>query len=397
MATAINMPQVGQDIETAVILEWRVKEKDTVKKGDIVALVESDKATFEVESFVSGTVLSLLYNTGDSAPVLQPITYVGEPGENVEQPERDFIQKDIKPVKSDEPQAVRQKFFASPSAKRVAREHGVDLSAVSGSGPRGRIQKRDVLAVVETASKSVTPGESPDPYAAKAVRAPLPAEEDQVLPFSKMRRRIADRLTLSKQTIPHFYLFSDVDLTVILAWRQAYNQGKTERITVNDLIVKAVAAVLREFPRLNAHVDPDKLIQKASVHIGVAVSTEDGLVVPVLENADRMSLDEIHTRIKEMAEKARRGVMAAGENSTFTVSNLGMYAVDKFLPVINPPECAILAVGRSGKKVVARSDGSIRVQNMVTLTLACDHRAVDGAYAAQFLDRLKDRLEKQAG
>ncbi len=387
MATAIKMPQVGQDIETAVILEWRVKEQDTVKKGDIVALVESDKATFEVESFVSGTVLKLLFKKGDTAPVLQPIAYVGEAGETVNRPAPQTA-----PSAADENvRSARHKLFASPSAKRVAREHGIDLGTVTGSGPRGRIQKRDVLTLVEAGPDGSPPvvehRQIPDVPELAAL------QEDKVLPFSKIRRRIADRLTAARQNVPHFYLFSDVDMTAALAWRKTINQGKTDKISVNDLIVKAVAAVLREFPSLNAHVAQDRLVQKAAINIGIAVSTTDGLVVPVVENADRQALDALHTLIKDMVEKARRGVLAAVAPATFTISNLGMYAVDGFLPIINPPECAILAVGRSQKQVTARADGSIAVRDQMTLTLACDHRGVDGAYAARFLDRLKDRLE----
>jgi len=215
---------------------------------------------------------------------------------------------------------------------------------------------------------------------------------DVEIPFSAMRSRIAERLLLSKQTIPHFYLFRDVDCTALAARRAALNQRQENRISWNDLIVRAVALSLEKFNRLNAHVKNDRLVLKQDINVGIAVAVDDGLLVPVIEKANQKSLAEVAVFSRQVVEAARAGLQKAARPGTFTVSNLGTSGVDRFVPIINPPECAILGVGSIQKRPLAIGDG-VFVREMVTLCLACDHRAVDGAYAAEFLNALKARLE----
>ncbi len=399
MAKAINMPQVGQDLETALIVEWRVKEGDKVKKGDVVALVESDKATFEVEVFEDGTVVSILFKEGEEAKVFAPIAYLGEAKEEPPTakatPAAPTSPATI--VRPDAPSSAHaiagEKVFSTPSARRLAKEHSIELKNVTGTGPNGRILKQDILAAISTATlqpakeapRQIVPQIEP-------IVPPSAEPEDRIVPFTKIRQRIAERLLQSKQTIPHFYLFMDMDVTAALAWRNAFNTSSDVKITVNDLIVKAVALALRKHPNINAHVEQDRLIIRKDINIGVAVSVEQGLLVPVIAKADQKALLSISKEIREATEGAKRGVLKAQAAGTFTVSNLGMYSIDAFLPIINPPECAILGVGQAQKRLVSMENNTIGIRDMLTLSLACDHRAVDGTYAAQFLDSIRGFL-----
>lgn len=250
------------------------------------------------------------------------------------------------------------------------------METVTGTGPGGRITKQDVLtAASQTGS---------EPAAA--------VTGDTVIAFSSMRARIAERLTRSKQTIPHFYISMDADLSEAMRWRQAFNEAHQARVTVTDMIVKAAAKALSEYTKMNAHVEREEIIIKRPVNIGVAVSVEDGLIVPVVEHADQKSVAEISAASRENAEGARAGRLKPQAIGGFTVTNLGMYAVDLFVPVINPPEAAILAVGAVAKRPAVMGDAVVG-RDVMTMTLACDHRAVDGTYAAQFLARIKQYLE----
>ena len=387
MANPILMPQVGQDIESGKIIEWRVKVNDTVQKGDVIALVESDKAVFEVEAYDSGVILKLLFDEGQDARVLEPIAILGRSGEEITeatdsvegspQPEQ---KEDIAEEKSAPAAVSGTRIFSSPSARRVAREHNIEISAIEGSGPHGRIRKQDVLTFLAASS-------------AVDVLPASPADDEQI-PFSHVRRRIAHRLSESKQKIPHFYLFSDVDMTGALMCRAVFNEKNGEKITINDVIIKAVAEALGSFPRMNAHVVDNTIIVKKQINIGVAVSTKDGLLVPVVPYWDLESIRTIHRTLVGLSDGARRGIMKSNIRSSFTVSNLGMYGVRMFLPIINPPECAILGIGAVENRVVPLSDRSMGMRRMVTLSLACDHRAVDGTYAARFLQTVKTELEE---
>lgn len=375
------MPQVGQDIETAILREWFVKENQEVKKGDIVASVDSDKATFEVEAFESGTILKLLYEVDDEVPVLKPIAYIGTPDEEPENSnakveieknnesesneDKIVIKKKIAPPKSN-------KIFVSPAAKKIAKENNINLNNVAGSGPRGRIVKEDVINIISKADNQSNLTEE----------------------FTKMRQKISDRMLFSKQNIPHFYLFTDIDLTEILKKRKAYNESSNIKISINDIIVKAAADALKLYPKLNSHVSNNNLKIIESINIGIVVSIEDGLLVPVLSKANLKNLSEIATVSKKLSINAKNGIIADPQQATFTISNLGMFDINKFIPIINPPECAILGVGRVEKKLIPLENDTIAIREILTLSLACDHRAVDGVYGSKFLECLKNKLEQ---
>lgn len=376
MAIAVIMPQVGQDIETATIVDWVKKENEPIQKGDIIVTVESDKATFDVEAYESGVLLRILYKEGDEVRVLTPIAYIGQPGEEVVTDESTTDTRSIPAADNiyasmAEPKSKYRSLVASPSARRLAREKGIDLKTVTGTGPGGRITKEDVLNAAEST---------------------IGTEAEEVIPFSPMRAKIAERLTHSKQTIPHFVLFTDIDMTEVNIWRKQFNESQRVKITITDIIVKAVGSTLCEFPHMNAHVAHDMIILKKAVNIGVAVSVTEGLAVPVIAKANTKTLMQISQESRKNTEAIRKGKLLSNAIGSFTVSNLGMHAVDMFLPIINPPECAILALGQAVEKP-AVVNGALCIRNIMTATLACDHRAVDGAVAARFLETIKHRLE----
>ncbi|MBD3287666.1 biotin/lipoyl-binding protein [candidate division KSB1 bacterium] len=397
MANPVIMPQVGQDVESGFIGEWFVKEGEYVEKGDIIASIESEKATFDLEVYESGHILKILFEPGEEVKTLEPVAYIGEKGEAVpDDGESDSVAEKTEGRNTTEDgsketatQKNSSRVFASPSARRVAKEQRISLDGIEGSGPGGRIVKKDVLAAAEDDG-------------ATRIEKPSIAEEiqeeslatDLEIPFTKMRKKIAERLILSKQTIPHFYLFIDIDMTAALEWRAVFNKNATVKITVNDMIVKSVAASLEKYPRLNAHVIENKIVQRKDINVGVAVSIDDGLIVPVIPKANEKSLSEISATSRKNTEGARQGVLKTPAVGTFTISNLGMYAISGFVPIINPPECGIIGIGKIDKKVVVRERNSIGFADVMNVSIACDHRAVDGSYAAQFLNSIKDYLEK---
>lgn len=394
MAKPIIMPQVGQDIETAVIVEWRVRENDLVRTGDILFVVESDKAVFEIEAVEPGVILKILFGEGETAKVFDTIAYLGEPGEAIDEIQEpahacsghdDGSPSFRRKLRGEESTGERHG-RATPSARRVAREHGIELSAIRGSGPDGRILREDVLRAIENqaaAGKTAKTGKD----------EPVQSEYTTV-EISGRRKVLADRLTRSKQTIPHFYLAADVDMTAVLEARKAYNRAAEIRVSVNDIIVYVTARTLQEFPRLNAHVARGSVSIHRRIHIGIAVSHEDELFVPVLPDADRKSIGEIARFTRDMIQSARSGPVKTGGVGTFTISNLSMYPIRYVLPIINQPECAILGVGGIQKRVVPDRNDECALRSMATLTIACDHRVIDGVYASRFLKALKKQLEK---
>jgi pyruvate dehydrogenase E2 component (dihydrolipoamide acetyltransferase) len=426
MSTVINMPQVGQDIEFARIIEWHVSEGDEIKEGDILAIVESDKASFEVESSEAGTVLKLLFKEGDEAPIFKPIAYIGQKDEFTEKLNEKISsaativesKSTVTSVKIDHARA--KVLFSSPSARRIARENNVELPSLTGSGPNGRIIRKDVEAFY----KVIMPEIKITPVAKKIseetgvnfdslqgtgyggrvmkkdvissvipVRSVILKESpgDQVVLYSKAKKRTAERLTFSKLTIPHYYLFIDVDVTNTLSWRNKTNSQLGIKISINDIIIKSTSEALRKFQGMNSWVDDEKMVIKPEINIGVAVSTDLGLLVPVIPEADKLDLIEINNLSIRNTEDARRGIIHMDKPGTFTVSNLGMYGISRFLPIINPPECAILSVGTVEKKVMPKDDAFVVIENL-TLGLACDHRAVDGTKASEFLSYLKETI-----
>ena len=355
-----------------------------MEEGDILATVESEKAAFEVEAVDTGTLIRILFQVGQEAEVLQPIAYIGEPGEQV--PDIDIPEPAARvalPAEADDGPAPtestgKNKIFASPAVRRLAREHNIPLEQITGSGPEGRIIKRDLLPYLESGKDGARE---------------LPEEPgDQVIPFSPLRRGIARRLSQSKHEIPHYYLSRHIDVTSMLAKRSNYNEHHPDKASINDVIVWTVAGALREFPKLNAHVIGHQIILRGHVNIGIAVVVEDGLLVPVIPDADRKDLAEISRYSKEIIQKAREGVLQGGPPGTFTVSNLGNYGISEFQAIINPPETAILTVGNAEKRAVPGKEG-VQFADHMTFGLACDHRVIDGAYGARFLQWLAEKLE----
>ncbi len=379
----VIVPQVGQDISTAVILEWKKKQGEEVAKGEVIAEVESDKAAFEVEAEADGVLAEILHGEGEEVEVFRPIAYIRLAGESDQTPRqaaaeaapaasrRAPLDRGTAPIREE------HRILASPAARRLAHKQDIDLTNIRGTGPGGRI----ILADIEEAIAACKAADT----------ASTASDQDTLVPFTRMRQWIADRLTSSNLTIPHFHLTLDVDMTEVMAWRNTVRR-RGETITVNDIIVKATAMALAAFPQMNAHVKEDKIILKKHVHLGVVTSVEDGLMVPVIPDADKKGLKTISAITRQNTEAARHGQMNLDYPGTFTVSSLGMFGIRQFTPIINLPQCAILAVGTVEKRVVPFKT-EISVRDMMTLTLASDHRAVDGVVASQFLNKIKSDLE----
>ena len=396
MSKSILMPQVGQDLTEGVLITWKVKVGDRVKKGNMVAVVESEKASFEVEAFEEGTVTELLYKEGDTAKVLEPILHLDggtdESNKEVQQGTKALKTKALnmdphsrQPALNEPTNARKSPRSSSPLARRLAQQHGLDIKRIAGTGPGGAVLQRDVEKALASAAPS-SPRMSPD-----SPQSSPDLAGDRVETFNRMRQVIADRLLLAKQTIPHFYLRAEIDVTNLLIRRQAHMDMGGAKVSVNDALVHATALTLLEYPRLNAHVAADHIVLKGSVNVGVAISLDDGLVVAVVENTPSFSVAEIAGMIRNYAEAARRGIQKSVAVGTFTISNLGMFGVE-VLPIINPPESAILGVGPI-RQVIRPHDGGTRLRDIMTVTLAGDHRAIDGAYGARFLQRLGERIQ----
>jgi len=443
----VEMPKMGDTMEEGKILRWIKKEGDPVKRGESLAEVETDKVNIEIESFASGVLRKILVPEGQSAPIGAGIALIGAPDEPLPENQGSNGATKTAPAKSvgtpvadrearetytaavaGQPQAVSQqtdtqqgRIFISPIARRLAEEHQLDYSKVHGTGPNGRIIKMDVEAALATQQQPVAvataPTGTPEAQPAQPVAAPpleaLPVLEPALagidtgevveIPLTAMRRTIARRLSQSMQTAPHFYVTSIIDTGKLAALRQQINEyAATEttpvKVSFNDLIIKAVARALVRMPQVNVSFAEDKLIQKKQVHIGVAVALEQGLIVPVLHNADSRSILDIARESRRLAEAARTGKLRPEDLSggTFTVSNLGMFDVDSFTAVINPPESAILAVGSITPTPVV-VDGQVVVRDRMKVTLSCDHRAIDGATGARFLQEVKRLLEEPFG
>jgi len=419
MATEIQLPALSPTMKEGKLLKWLKKEGDRVSTGDAIAEVETDKSNLEVEAYDDGVLLKILVPEGEVAQVGAPIAYLGQKGEMVEVPPpapKQAVAPSPLPVakpaatavlpaavpravppppppalRAGAPAQVVQlhreevapeggRLRASPLAKRMAQQAGVDLGAVQGSGPQGRIVKRDVEAAM---------GE-PAP-----ARRSLPAAraEPEVLALSSMRKVIAQRMAEVKPGVPHFYLSVDVDMEAVLALREEAKAAEV-KVSVNDFIVKAAALALHKVPKVNVSLQADRVLQFHTADVGIAVAIEDGLITPVIRDADLKSLGAIGAEARELAERARRKALKPEEytGGSVTVSNLGMYGVDAFIAVINPPQACILAVGAVADRVVAR-DGHPAVRKTMSVTFSGDHRVVDGALGALYLQEVKALLE----
>ncbi len=412
MAEIIKMPKLGFDMAEGVLVRWVRQVGEPIHKGEVLAEIETDKATVEVESHFSGIVLQHLVDPGTSVPVNDPIAVIGAPGEVISN--SSLVSAESKPAaatstsseKADTPKAEQPAELpitdnqlptavkASPLAKKIAREKGVDLGAVVGTGPGGRIVRRDIEAVISKQS-SVTIEQSVAPIT--SYQLPVTAAKDDVVSTTKLRQAIGRRLVESKTTIPHFYVTHEYKMEALLELRKQVNGylPEGEKLSVNDFIVKAAALALREFPNLNATLQGDKIIRKGQVNVGVAVTVPGGLMTVVVKDADQKPLRVISSEVKVMAARAREGKVKPEdvEGSTFSTSNLGMYDVDEFIAIINPPEAAILAIG-SAKEVPVVENGQIKVGWRMKATISVDHRVSDGAEAAQFMQSLAKYLEE---
>jgi pyruvate dehydrogenase E2 component (dihydrolipoamide acetyltransferase) len=386
MATKIVMEALSPTMEEGRLIEWKKNEGDPVAIGDVIAEVETDKAVMELVARAGGILLKQLVTAGATVPVSSPVGWIGAAGESVEGGAVSPSPVARLPVVQT---PGRQK--ASPLARKIASDRGLDLSAVAGSGPEGRIIKRDLDAVPgERAAVRGTPGQAPLP----PLRPPLTAFSD--VPLSQIRKTIAKRLGQSIGPIPTFYITTEVDMERVAEAREALNaaagdQGKT---SYNDIVLKAVATALIQHPACNAWWQDDHIRYWSTVHIGMAVAVEDGLITPVIRNAESKSLREISILTRDLAGRARGRKLKPEEytGSTFSVSNLGMFDIEHFTAIINPPEAGILAVG-SIAKVPAVIDDTVSIRRRMRLTMSCDHRVIDGATGAQFLKTLKLLLE----
>lgn len=416
MAEVVIMPKLGFDMAEGTLVRWVIHEGESVEKGGVLAEIETDKATVEVESSYEGVVLKHLTEEGEIVPVSTPIAVVGEAGEKVDvealvgeetkqteapeqvaEPEIEVEEKVSVPSKTEAesegaqlPDGVR----ASPLARRMAEDRGINLSQVSGSGPNGRIVKSDILAYAEAPPREVE----------AAPVAPLPSiegepREDVFVPLSRLRAAIGRRMTEVKMQVPHFYVTHEYDMAAVMALRKQVNDllPEGEKTSVNDYIVKAVALALREYPNLNASLDADnnRVIHHGQINVGVAVAVENGLLTVVCRDTDLKPIRLISREVKEMVARVREGKVRPDdiEGSTFSVSNLGMFDVESFIAILNPPEAAILAVG-SARQVPVVEDDEIKPAWRMKATISVDHRVSDGAEAAQFLQALGKYLEE---
>lgn len=402
MAEVINMPKMSDTMTEGVIVSWLKKVGDDVKPGDILAEVETDKATMELENYIKGTLLHIGIPEGGSVPVDSLIAIVGAKGEDISSllaagsapkaaaPAAE-VAKEEPVVVANTPAPVRNaddsRVKASPLAKSIAKEKGIDLSKIAGSGDQGRIVRKDI----ENYTPAAKEGKS---TAAIALPQIVASENYTEVPVSQMRKAIARRLSESKHTAPHFYLTMSINMDKAIAARKQMNEFSEVKISVNDIIVKAVALSLRKNPNANSSWLGDKIRYNQHIHVGVAVAIEDGLIVPVVKFADNKSISHISAEVKQLAEKAKNKKLQPNEfeGNTFTISNLGMYGIDEFTAIINPPDACILAVGAAKETVVA-VNGEMKIAQIMKVTLSCDHRVVDGAVGSSFLQTLKDLLE----
>jgi pyruvate dehydrogenase E2 component (dihydrolipoamide acetyltransferase) len=416
MAKPIKMPKLSDEMTEGKLAEWLKNEGDEIKAGEVVAQVETEKATLDVEAFEPGVLIGIVVQKGETAPVGSPIAWLGERGEKVP----GALPRgapDVAEAKAGETPAARRstppaptagahealrvvaartpraggRVIASPVARRAARERGIDLSALAGSGPGGRV----VLADLERAPRAL---EAPAAPAARRRRElpPRKALRDETLPLSPMRKAIARNLGQVKPGAPHFYLEISADMRRAVALREQLNELGEGEVSVNDVVLKAVADALLRHPEVNASWEAQGIVRHRGVHVGMAVAIEDGLITPVLRDADRLSIFEIARTAKELARRARDKRLKPEEyqGGTFTVSNLGMFGIEAFYAIINPPEAAILSVGAVQRVPwVDEASGELVARERCRFGLSGDHRVIDGATGARFLQTLKGVIE----
>ena len=444
MANIIEMPKLSDTMTVGTLIKWLKKEGDVVKAGDMLAEVETDKATMELESFFDGTILKIFSPAGSQVPLGAPLCAIGKPGEKVDAPapkaapaapaeekkpdaapaaaapsnETQAKPAQPAPVPASSPApAAAESHSASPTpasggrvkisplARKLAEEKKIDFSRVKGSGPGGRIVRADILAAEKNpppaaAKPARAGGDAAPAWAYRSVFDKSPVQADSTVPASNMRATIARRLLEAKTTIPHFYLDLEIDAEPLLTLRTQLNAGLAKdgvKLSVNDFVLKAAAAALRAVPTVNASWTGTGIQYHGAVHVSFAVAIEDGLITPVIKNTDSKTLFQISTEAKALGGRAKDKKLQPAEftGGTFCVSNLGMAGIDRFCAIINPPNAAILAVGSTVKKPVVKDDQIVIGQRM-NLTLSGDHRVVDGLLGAKFLNAVKAHLESPA-
>jgi pyruvate dehydrogenase E2 component (dihydrolipoamide acetyltransferase) len=418
MADIVTMPKLGFDMAEGTLVRWVVQEGEPVSKGAVLAEIETDKATVEVESHHEGYLYQHLTQVGEIVPINTPIAIIAEKGEEVDinqllgdeitekptiKPEQDITlaekTAEITPqnVTKENDERLPGGLKASPLARRISSEMGIDLNKVAGTGAGGRITKKDVQQYITTSAdtrpKMAEKAREVKPMLAATSISP---KETKIIPLNRLRAAIGKRMTEAKQQTPHFYVTHLYEMEKLFDLRKQYNEllPEEEKTSVNDYIVKAVALALREYPNLNASIDEDNVIQHGDINIGIAVAVEGGLLTVVSKNADLKTIQQIGIDTREMVSRAREGKVKPDdiEGSTFTVSNMGMYDVEHFTAIINPPEAAILAVG-SAREVPVVKGGDIAKSLQLKATISVDHRVSDGAEAARFLQSLAGYLE----
>jgi pyruvate dehydrogenase E2 component (dihydrolipoamide acetyltransferase) len=415
MAEVINMPRLSDTMEEGTLAKWFKKVGDTVKEGEILAEIETDKATMEFESFHDGILLHIGIDEGSTAPVDSIIAIIGSKGEDIssllknadikvkeepkpevkEEPKPEVkeepkpeVKEEPKPEVKEEPKPVSNnnkpsdRILISPLAKSLAKEKGIDISSVKGTGDNGRIIKRDIDSF------------KPSNYSQFSQPSPQLTESSYETQNSTMRKTIAKRLADSKFSAPHYYLNIELEMDNMISFRKQFIQTQNIKISFNDIIAKAVSLSLAKHPKVNSRWYDDKIIFNEHVHLGVAVAVDDGLIVPIVKFANSKDLPQINSEIKDFAERAKNKKLTPAEieGSTFTISNLGMFGIESFTSIINQPNSAILSIGAIVQKPIIKNN-EVVVGNTMKLTLACDHRTVDGATGSLFLKTLKEYVE----
>jgi pyruvate dehydrogenase E2 component (dihydrolipoamide acetyltransferase) len=422
MATLVTMPEVMANATEAVLNLWLKNPGDAVAAGDPVAEIETEKASVELAAESDGVLARILATPGESVPVGAPIYVLAASGESTHA--IDAVMPEAQPAENQSPEPVPLRedtvrlptavapgrrpdgrLLGSPLARRAARQNGIDLSTLAGTGPDGRILRKDVEHAIR--GQAATQGERAQPAAQPQQAEPNPqpqvpaaAEPAQMagavrIGHTKMRKAIARRLSESKQTVPHFYLTVDVAVAPLIELRRTINESAPRRITVNDLVVKAAAGALIDVPAANSTWGEDAVTQYDHADVAVAIAIEGGLVTPVVRSADTMSVGTLSTTVADYAERAKAGRLRQDEliGGTLSVTNLGMFGIREFSAIINPPQAAILAVGAAEERAVAR-DGKLSIETVMTCTLSADHRVLDGATAAEWLNAFRSRIEK---
>ena len=422
MATELKMPQMGYDMEEGTVVRWLKEEGATVEKNEAVAEIETDKAVVEFESESEGVLISIIAPEGTVVPVGETIAVIGNAGESAAQITVDTVDATDEPEQPDEiaiptpqesptlepePAKTATRIIATPIARRIADEMGISLSNVVGSGPGGRITKRDVET--SEATQGIQTTEEPTPSKIHQTETDSETKTDSLrsmssghkVPLSRMRQQIARVTVRSKTEKPHFYVSAEIDMSKAMELRKQVNNQLADqgvRVTVNDLIIKASIEALKKYPKFNSYYEEDGIQKNETINIAIAIAEEEGLIVPAILNCGDKSLKQISQMVKDLAKRSSDGTLSPQEytGGTFAISNLGMYDVSSFVAIIHPPQSEVLAVGTVSQKPVVK-DGEITIGQVMTATLSADHRIVDGAEGAEFLIQIKGLLESPMG